>query len=246
VIATGAKVVDLGDRVLSATLRAEAVRHRLETRLEDRLQHQNKGSLHQPVHRGRNAQAPELAPLARFGDHPFPHRKRGERARLELLARVVQERHDIGVVGDEGRDHPVYPRCSSSLVGPHPFPGHREEVRVVDEVEQIIKPAARIVGRPLVQLGLHPSYPSLSLIWVWPRFTGIHQRLRPLQFHRVREPAGPLRHVVGFPDPGLLRVLRPSRGRKRTTRRPSPDQQVGQTGEGATDGSHVHHKPFVG
>jgi len=29
-----------------------------------------------------------------------------------------------------------------------------------------------------------------------------------------------------LPDPGLLRVLRPTRGRKRTTRRPSPDQQV--------------------
>jgi hypothetical protein len=30
---------------------------------------------------------------------------------------------------------------------------------VADEVEQIVKPAAGIVGRPLVQLGLHPQYP---------------------------------------------------------------------------------------
>ena len=29
----------------------------------------------------------------------------------------------------------------------------------MDEVEQIVKPATGIIGRPLVQLGLHPSYP---------------------------------------------------------------------------------------
>ena len=41
VVALGAEVVDLGDRVMSPTLRAEAVADRLEVRLEDRFQDQH-------------------------------------------------------------------------------------------------------------------------------------------------------------------------------------------------------------
>ena len=49
------------------------------------------------------------------------------------------------------------------------IPGDREEIRVIDEVEQIIEPAARILGRPQVQLGLHPPYP-----WLRPNRVGSH------------------------------------------------------------------------
>jgi hypothetical protein len=62
---------------------------------------------------------------------------------------------------------------------------------VADEVEQIIKPAAGIIGRPLVQLGLHPLYPLLGLIQVGPRLTGVHQRLQPLPSLAYMNPLGP-------------------------------------------------------
>jgi hypothetical protein len=40
-------------------------------------------------------------PLTRLGNHALPHRQRGERAHLQLLARVAQECHDIGVVVED-------------------------------------------------------------------------------------------------------------------------------------------------
>ncbi len=58
------------------------------------------------------------------------------------------------------------------------------------EVEQITKPATGILGRPLVQLGLHPPYPRPRLIGHGPRLTGIHQRLQPLQFLTCVNPLG--------------------------------------------------------
>src|SRR5450755_1039458 len=56
------------------------------------------------------------------------------------------------------------PAVRAPLVPAHPVPGNRQEIRVRDEVEQIIKPAAGICGRPTVQLGLHPQYPPPGLI----------------------------------------------------------------------------------
>lgn len=52
----------------------------------------------------------------------------------------------------------------------------------MDEVVEVVEPAVGIIDRPLVQLGLHPSYPHDGRLRVGPpQFTGIHQRLRPLQ-----------------------------------------------------------------
>ena len=68
-------------------------------------------------------------------------------------------RSRVGVVSDEGRDHPVYAGGARPFVAPHPFPRDREEIRMMDEVVEVIKPAVGIIDRPLVQLGLHPSYP---------------------------------------------------------------------------------------
>ena len=79
----------------------------------------------------------------------------------------------------------------------------------MNEVVQIIEPATRIAGRPLVQLGLHPSYPLLRPERVGPRLTGIHQRLRPLQYVACVSPLDPFAMCTGFPRLGLLRVLRP-------------------------------------
>jgi hypothetical protein len=69
-----------------------------------------------------------------------------------------------------------------------------------------MEPALGISRCPLVQLALEVKYPL-------PR----HQRLRERSAHVHRRPppvqsccvlTGPLRHVPGFPRPGLLRVLR--------------------------------------
>jgi hypothetical protein len=62
---------------------------------------------------------------------------------------------------------------------------------MTDEVEQIIEPAAGIIGRPLVQLGLHPPYPQPRRNGIRPRLTGIHQRLRPLQYVACMNPLDP-------------------------------------------------------
>lgn len=153
--------MNLGDRVLSAPHRAEAVADRLEARLENRLQDQHQGSLHEPVHRDGYPQPPELPRLPGLRDQALPDRQRGERPRSELLAGVAQEGRDVGRIGDEPGNHPVHARRARSLVAPHPFPRDHKEVRMTDEVEQIIKPAAGVPGRPVVQLGLHPPYPLL-------------------------------------------------------------------------------------
>jgi hypothetical protein len=147
-------MMDLGDRVLAAPHRAEAVRHRLESRLEDRLQDQHQGSLHQPVHRGGYPQPPELPRLPGLGNKALPYRQRAENPRLQLVAGIAQEGHDVGVLGNEPGNHPVYPRCARSLVAPHPFPRDCQEVRVVDEVVRSDRsavpefPLARFCGPP--------------------------------------------------------------------------------------------------
>jgi len=228
--------VDLGDRVLGPAPGAEAVTDRLEIRLEDRLQDQHQGGLHQPVHRGRNAEPSVFPRLAALGNQPFPHRQRGERARLQLLPRLVQEGHDVGVIGDECRDHPVHPRGARPLISPHPFPRDREEVRVINEVEQIIEPAARIFGRPKVQLGLHPQYPLFRRVRIRPdqRLTSIHQRLQPLQYVACVNPLGPFAMCPPLACPDYYGPSAPPRSHRRTTRLPAPARPDGRQ----EDGSH--------
>ena len=48
------EVVDLSDRVLGPALRAETIGSRVEVRLEDRVEHQLQGRLHDPVSNGRD------------------------------------------------------------------------------------------------------------------------------------------------------------------------------------------------
>ncbi|MDP9868671.1 MULTISPECIES: hypothetical protein [Streptosporangium] len=53
-----------------------------------------------------------------------------------------------------------------------------QERWIVDEVEQVTEPATVIIGRPTVQLGLHPPYRDESRISVRPsRGAGIHRRI---------------------------------------------------------------------
>ena len=76
---------------------------------------------------------------------------------------------------ERGSD-PIDTGGACALVAPHPVPRHNEERRVIDEVVQVIEPAARIADRPLVQLRLHRVYPWLGLVEVGPRRADIHRR----------------------------------------------------------------------
>jgi site-specific DNA recombinase len=165
------EVVDLGDRVLGPALRAKAVRTRLEVRLEDRLEHQLQHGLHDPVGRGRDAKTPELA--RRLGDHLLPHPGRGVPASLQI---VSEPRQELPVGGDGSRSDAIDAGRACALVGLDPVPRHNEERGVIDEVVEVIKPAARVADRPVVQLGLHREYSPFGLIRAGPRSAGIHQR----------------------------------------------------------------------
>ncbi len=141
-IGAGGELVDLRDRVLSAPSRSEAIRAWLEVRLEDRLKHQLEGRLHGAIPRGRDAQAPQLA-AARLGNHPFPHRKRTELPRLQIMPKPWQELLLRGE--DRLWAEPVDPRRSLPPVAPDPRKRRNEDGRAIDEVEQVVEPAIRII-----------------------------------------------------------------------------------------------------
>jgi site-specific DNA recombinase len=85
-VTLGAVLVNLGDRVLGAPHRPEAIRDRLKVGLEDRLQHELQRCLNHPIRHGGDAELPQLPRPSRLGDLAFPHRQRPERAPLELGA----------------------------------------------------------------------------------------------------------------------------------------------------------------
>jgi hypothetical protein len=164
--------VDLGDRVLRPPFRTEAIRRRLEIRLEDRLEHQFQRGLHNPVGGRRDPEATDLA--RRFGDRLLPDPLGNEPAGFEIFSQPAEQRPSTE---DDGAGcHSIDSGGSCTLVAPHPVPRHREERRVIDEVEQIIEATARIGLCPLVQLRLHPEYPHLGAKQVERRCAGIHQR----------------------------------------------------------------------
>ncbi len=114
---------------------------------------------------------------------------------------------------------------------PHPVPRHDEESRVTNEVEQIIEPAARIATaqrcsfRCILRTRSHATSGSGHGA---PVFTsGLHSMIGDC------EHAGPLRHVTGFPDLGLLRILRPPHGGIGRRRAFPPDHWM-RPGKGAT------------
>jgi hypothetical protein len=68
--------MNLGDRVLGPAPRPKPVGARLEVGLEDRLQHQLEGGLHDPVADRRDPQSAQ--PAAALGDQPLLDRLRPE------------------------------------------------------------------------------------------------------------------------------------------------------------------------
>ncbi len=159
-VSTGGVELDLGDRVLRAAVRAEPVRARLEVRLEDGFEHQLEGGLDHPVGHGGD---PELAELAAFlRDHHLPHRVRAKLTRLQQVPDSFQERPHPDPVLDVGHRGPVDPRRLRPFVLLDAKPRLGQEVRVINEVEQVTKPAGGIVSRPAVQLGLHLPYRAVD------------------------------------------------------------------------------------
>src|SRR5438876_231333 len=73
------------DGVLRSTVGPETVGARLEVRLPDRLQHQRRRHLHDPVAQGGNAKLADF-PGSSLGDLVLAHRQRGIRAVPERLS----------------------------------------------------------------------------------------------------------------------------------------------------------------
>ena len=237
-VGVGGKNVDLGDGVLRPAPRAEAVGAWLEVRLEDRLEHQLQGGLDHPVTGGGD---PEHAGLAAcLGDQHLPHGHGVERPGLELGSQPGEQPCRRG---DGAWCHSVHPGGPPSLVRPDPLPRNHEEGGINDEVEEVVKLATGIVGRPLVQLGLDSQYPCLRLFEAGPRFVGVHQRPPDMAFPHCKTRCPPLpcgrlsrpRTTTGAPP-------HPAMSRQRAC--PSP--AWGAEGLGRPDGSHVHHAPVDG
>jgi hypothetical protein len=113
---------------------------------------------------------------AGLGDHHLPHRLRPERARLELVAQIVQERLQTTSGLDVASGLAVDTRGVGTHVAPDPVPRHDEERRVGDEVEQVIEPATLVLASPPVQLGLNLQYPRPRLDETRPRRVRVHER----------------------------------------------------------------------
>jgi hypothetical protein len=81
--------MNLGDRVLRPASGPEPVGARLKVGLEDRLQDQLEGGLHDAVADRRNSQPAQLA--AALGDQTLPDRYRPEAPGTQLLSEPAQE-----------------------------------------------------------------------------------------------------------------------------------------------------------
>lgn len=110
----------------------------------------------------------------------------------------------------------VHPGGLRALVTPHPIPRHQQKRRIGHQIEQVVKPAIKIITSPTVQLGLDSQYPNLGAHQRQLRLVGIHQRnLLAFRYPHCRL-ASPLRPASGFPGP-RRRVVTPA-----TTTRPPP------------------------
>ena len=158
-VALAPEMVDLRNRVLGPPPGPEPVGDRHEASLEDGLQDQLQHGLHDPVRNGRYPEPADLPRPARLGNLAFPRRQGPKRARLQLGTQVVQEPRDPGLFLDAGDRKAVDTGGPGSGVAGNPVERHDQHRRVIDEVEQVIKPAALIGRRPTVKLGLHLRYP---------------------------------------------------------------------------------------
>jgi hypothetical protein len=239
-ISLGPEPLDVGDRVVRPPLGPKPVGDRLKVGLEDRFQHKLQRRLDRPVADRGDAQLTQLPRSTELGDHALTHRQRPERTRLQLGAQIVQEPPDPDALVHVGDGHAVHPGGVRAPVARDPVERYEQRRRVTHEIEQIIEPAARI-GRPTVELGLHLRYPpTRPLRDHLGRGVTVRRRVfRHCSLHLLPT-AVALPHVIGFPDLGVLRRLRPARRVQQTARLSPPPTWPADGGEPPPDGSRVH------
>ena len=122
---------------------------RQQVRLEDRLEHDLHGGLHDPVaDRGDRQRSPLVA--ARLGDVHPPGRERAEPPLPQLRLQLVEQPGDP-VLLDVGEGGPVDARCA--VVAAHLAPRPLQDVPAVDLVIQRVEPSSGIgLGRPVERM----------------------------------------------------------------------------------------------
>src|SRR5712691_12583084 len=217
------------DGVLRSTVGPEAVGARLELRLPDRLQHQRRRHLNDPVAKSGNAQPSDL-PGSSLGDLVLAHRQRGIRAVPERLTELTQDLLHALLL-----DVPACLAINTGGLRPpvafHPLPRDEQRRGVTEQVEQIVEALLLILRCPAVQLGLPSQYPLLRLLGV-ERRGRIHvrppRRLRMPRSCCRPSPCGrlsrPRSTTAAPPRPGRISGHRASpaatRGRQRQGRFP--------------------------
>ncbi len=220
----GRQVVDLGDRVLRAPVRAKPIRARQEIRLENGFEYQFQTGLDHPICDSGNSKFSEL-PRRSFRDHHLPHLDRPELARLQRVPDMAQEHLDPDPGLDPDYRGSIDTRSSGPGVAGHPLPRVYQKRRVIDEVVQVTEPAGVVFSRPTMQFRLHPPYRVVRRTGVRaPLGAGIHRRVFGHCRPSLLDTLSSFPMCTGSPWLGVLRRLRPTRsfGWRRTYPHPVP------------------------
>ena len=186
---------------MGASAGPEAIRDRIEIRLEDRLQYQLERHLDQSVFERGNPQWTELPRLARLRDEPLPYRLGLVSSSAQVLSDVLQKTCDaIGTLFDLLPCYAIRTRRVAAPVAGQPLPCLEKRSTVAYNIEQIREPLVGVRSTPPIQLALHVENEP-----------GIH-RVGQMSISCLQHVSITcLRHVDGFPVLGLLRRLRPHR-----------------------------------
>ena len=229
----GRQIVDLGDRVVRAAVRAEPVRARLEVRLEDGFEHQLEGGLDHPVgHSGD----PETCAACRSSSGSSPAAPGPGGTRQTSAPPGARSRNTPtppGRFSMSATVAPSIPGVRDPLFCLTAKPGVGQERRVTDEVEQVTEPAGGIFSRPAVQLGLHPPYRAVGRHLKCSRLSPPRRRDSPAHLRALHSPpcltrCRPSPCDAALPRPGVLRRLRPARAFGRHRAYPPPAFPAGR------------------
>jgi hypothetical protein len=152
-VALGQGAGDVVHGLVRVLLRPEAVRARLEVRLEERLEHQDRGGLDHPVPDRRDAERP-LAPTP-LGDGHTPDGVGPVGVRPEFLGQMREERTDPARLHGGDRDAI---RTSGAAVRPHQGPGMTQDVRPVHLVVEEVEPEGGLRLGLAVELPLEGAH----------------------------------------------------------------------------------------
>ena len=226
--------MNLSDRVLGPSLRAQTVGTRFEVRLEDRFGHQLQRGLHDSVSDSRDPQRADLA--ARLGNRLLPHPLGPEPASFEIISQPVQ--HRLDTQDDRSRRDPIDSGGSRALVCPHPAPRHNEKRRVIDDVEHVIERTPQDRPSPIGAASTASRVPAARP----PTGQATKRRYSPADSPLRIEAAttlGPFAMCTAFPCSDYYEPSAPSRRHQPATGLPA--RRPGRAAErDQRDGSHVH------